>query len=335
MGQGEGAHRRPGRPDQRGARRRCRCRCSASPSRPRRATSPRRRRTSPSPARSARPAAQRFRGYGSHAGRRRPPGAARGHLRADPARRDGDAQPRAEGRRAGLARGGDREPAQARTRRREDRLRPPRRRRHHRERRAAGRGLQRHDHRLQRPPGPARARAGGDPRRRDPDLRDHLQARRGHRGGDGRHARARRSRRSSPARPRSARSSACRASVRSPAATCATGTITRGSKVRFLRDGVVIWKGAISSLRRFKDDVREVQTGFECGIGLTDFQDLQARATSSRPTRSARSRRRSWRAREDGARRRTPARCGSTRCCGRWWPRSSSGWPTPTSACAW
>jgi translation initiation factor IF-2 len=52
------------------------------------------------------------------------------------------------------------------------------------------------------------------------------------------------------------------------------GTITRGSKVRFIRDGVVIWKGAISSLRRFKDDVREVQAGFECGIGLTDYQDL-------------------------------------------------------------
>jgi translation initiation factor IF-2 len=52
------------------------------------------------------------------------------------------------------------------------------------------------------------------------------------------------------------------------------GTITRGSKVRFLRDGVVIWKGAISSLRRFKDDAREVQAGFECGVGLTDFQDL-------------------------------------------------------------
>ena len=52
------------------------------------------------------------------------------------------------------------------------------------------------------------------------------------------------------------------------------GTITRGSKVRFLREGVVIWKGAITSLRRFKDDVREVQAGFECGIGLTDFQDL-------------------------------------------------------------
>jgi translation initiation factor IF-2 len=53
------------------------------------------------------------------------------------------------------------------------------------------------------------------------------------------------------------------------------GVITRGSKVRFLRDGVVIWKGSIVSLRRFKEDAREVQSGFECGIGLSDFQDLK------------------------------------------------------------
>jgi translation initiation factor IF-2 len=53
------------------------------------------------------------------------------------------------------------------------------------------------------------------------------------------------------------------------------GVITRGSKVRFLREGVIIWKGAITSLRRFKDDVREVQSGFECGIGLSDYQDLK------------------------------------------------------------
>ena len=53
------------------------------------------------------------------------------------------------------------------------------------------------------------------------------------------------------------------------------GTITRGSKVRFLREGTIIWKGEIKSLRRFKDDVREVQSGFECGIGLSDFQDLK------------------------------------------------------------
>ena len=54
-----------------------------------------------------------------------------------------------------------------------------------------------------------------------------------------------------------------------------SGVITRGSKVRFLRDGVVIWKGSITSLRRFKDDAREVREGFECGIGLSDFQDLK------------------------------------------------------------
>ena len=53
------------------------------------------------------------------------------------------------------------------------------------------------------------------------------------------------------------------------------GAITRGSKVRFLRDGVIIWKGAITSLRRFKEDVREVAAGFECGIGLSNNQDLR------------------------------------------------------------
>jgi translation initiation factor IF-2 len=54
------------------------------------------------------------------------------------------------------------------------------------------------------------------------------------------------------------------------------GTITRGSKVRFLREGTIIWKGTISSLKRFKEDAREVREGFECGIGLSDFQDLKA-----------------------------------------------------------
>ena len=53
------------------------------------------------------------------------------------------------------------------------------------------------------------------------------------------------------------------------------GVITRGSKVRFLREGTIIWKGTITSLRRFKDDAREVQAGFECGIGLSDYQDLK------------------------------------------------------------
>ena len=53
------------------------------------------------------------------------------------------------------------------------------------------------------------------------------------------------------------------------------GKISRGSKVRFLREGTIIWKGEVQSLRRFKDDVAEVAAGFECGIGLSDFQDLK------------------------------------------------------------
>ena len=53
------------------------------------------------------------------------------------------------------------------------------------------------------------------------------------------------------------------------------GVITRGSKVRFLREGTIIWKGSITSLRRFKDDAREVASGFECGVGLSDYQDLK------------------------------------------------------------
>jgi len=54
-----------------------------------------------------------------------------------------------------------------------------------------------------------------------------------------------------------------------------SGVITRGSKVRFLREGTIIWKGTVSSLKRFKDDATEVRAGFECGIGLSDFQDLK------------------------------------------------------------
>ncbi|MFM7225531.1 MAG: translation initiation factor IF-2, partial [Actinomycetota bacterium] len=54
-----------------------------------------------------------------------------------------------------------------------------------------------------------------------------------------------------------------------------SGVIARGSKVRFLREGTIIWKGQIASLRRFKEDVREVRDGFECGIGLENYQDLK------------------------------------------------------------
>ena len=53
------------------------------------------------------------------------------------------------------------------------------------------------------------------------------------------------------------------------------GTITRGSKVRLLREGVVLADSVISSLKRFKDDARDVQQGFECGIGIDNFQDIK------------------------------------------------------------
>ena len=53
------------------------------------------------------------------------------------------------------------------------------------------------------------------------------------------------------------------------------GHVTRTSQCRLLRDNVVIHTGAIGSLRRFKDDVKEVQTGFECGIGIERFNDLK------------------------------------------------------------
>ncbi|MGH8705687.1 MAG: translation initiation factor IF-2, partial [Burkholderiales bacterium] len=53
------------------------------------------------------------------------------------------------------------------------------------------------------------------------------------------------------------------------------GTITRGGKVRLLREGVVLADTTISSLKRFKDDAREVQTGYECGIGLEGYNDIK------------------------------------------------------------
>ena len=53
------------------------------------------------------------------------------------------------------------------------------------------------------------------------------------------------------------------------------GKLVRGSKVRVLRDGVVVHVGSLDSLRRFKDDVKEVEKGFECGIGLGNFQDIK------------------------------------------------------------
>jgi len=53
------------------------------------------------------------------------------------------------------------------------------------------------------------------------------------------------------------------------------GKIDRGQKIRVVRDGVVLYEGKNSSLRRFKDDVKEVQAGYECGIGVEKFNDIK------------------------------------------------------------
>jgi translation initiation factor IF-2 len=53
------------------------------------------------------------------------------------------------------------------------------------------------------------------------------------------------------------------------------GKVVRGCQVRLVRDSVVIWTGKMSSLKRFKDDAREVATGYECGIGLENFNDIK------------------------------------------------------------
>ena len=53
------------------------------------------------------------------------------------------------------------------------------------------------------------------------------------------------------------------------------GKLSRGNKVRLIRDGIVIFEGGLTSLKRFKDDVRDVEAGFECGVGLENYNDVK------------------------------------------------------------
>jgi translation initiation factor IF-2 len=53
------------------------------------------------------------------------------------------------------------------------------------------------------------------------------------------------------------------------------GKITRNTKIRLIRDGIVIFDGSLSSLKRFKDDVREVNSGYECGMGINNYNDIK------------------------------------------------------------
>jgi translation initiation factor IF-2 len=53
------------------------------------------------------------------------------------------------------------------------------------------------------------------------------------------------------------------------------GTITRKTKVRVIRDGIVVYTGLLGSLKRFKDDVKEVKTGYECGLNIENYNDIK------------------------------------------------------------
>ena len=53
------------------------------------------------------------------------------------------------------------------------------------------------------------------------------------------------------------------------------GKITRDSKVRLVRDGIVVYSGELGSLKRFKDDVKEVKAGFECGLTIQNYNDIK------------------------------------------------------------
>ena len=54
-----------------------------------------------------------------------------------------------------------------------------------------------------------------------------------------------------------------------------SGLITRGSSARVIRDGVITWDGEIDSIRHLKDEVKEIKEGFECGIVLKGFSELE------------------------------------------------------------
>jgi translation initiation factor IF-2 len=53
------------------------------------------------------------------------------------------------------------------------------------------------------------------------------------------------------------------------------GKLKRNNKVRLIRDGIVIYQGALGSLKRFKDDAKEVKFGYECGLNIDKFNDIQ------------------------------------------------------------
>jgi translation initiation factor IF-2 len=56
---------------------------------------------------------------------------------------------------------------------------------------------------------------------------------------------------------------------------CLDGKIARSTKVRIIRDGIVVYTGKLASLKRFKDDVKEVVMGQDCGLNIENFNDIK------------------------------------------------------------
>jgi translation initiation factor IF-2 len=54
-----------------------------------------------------------------------------------------------------------------------------------------------------------------------------------------------------------------------------SGVIVRNSQVRLIRDSIVVYEGKLSSLKRFKDDIREVKAGYECGLTIENYNDIK------------------------------------------------------------
>ncbi len=76
--------------------------------------------------------------------------------------------------------------------------------------------------------------------------------------------------------PRSRTSSRCRTWARLPAVSVTEGIARRSAGVRLLRDNVVIHEGTLKTLKRFKDEVAEVQSGQECGMAFENYEDVRA-----------------------------------------------------------
>jgi translation initiation factor IF-2 len=181
---------------------------------------------------------------------------------------------RGEGRRAGLGRGdrpGDGEDRQRRGARARAALRCGR---HHRKRYRPCRSLRRAGHRLQRPGQRAGAQSANQ---KGVEIRyysviydlvdDVKAAASGLLGAE--------IARTSSAMPRSRRSSRSPASARSPGCLVTEGVARRSAGVRLLRDDVVIHEGTLKTLKRFKDEVKEVQSGQECGMAFENYDDIR------------------------------------------------------------